>query len=264
MSPDEDVRLRWTGDIARIEFGNPATGNALTWDLGARLRWTVESVAQRASCIVLSTPGRVFCAGADLEMLRELASPDKAGDVRERVYGVFQALISAVSDSPAPVITRVQGPALGAGVDLLLASDIRVASDRAWLEESWIRLGVIAALGAAETLATLVGRGTALDLLLTARRVKADEALRLGLLQRVVAPEDLDAEVDGVAGRISEADRDAVRAMKRLVTSSDSLAAGLALALEEQVPLIARPGFATRIDAVRDSIRKDDARRGQT
>lgn len=252
----DEIRTSRASGVLRITFGNPDQANALTWDLARDLVAALESLGDER-VVVLSSEGKVFCSGADLALLQPYGDPARLEDIRAHIYSAFQALVRAIANCPVPVVARLQGPALGAGADLALACDLRVASTRAWLEESWIRLGTISALGGAAALIRSLGPGTALDLLLTARRLSAQEALDAHVFQRLVEPELLDQEVETLTAAIVAADPDAVRSMKSLVRDDvvmssidDSLAHGLAL----QGPLIAREDFARRVAAIRERI----------
>lgn len=242
--------------ISTITLNRPQFGNSLTWDLGHALQDAVKAESDWAQCIVLAATGRNFCSGVDLQLIRKLASPEKAQEVREKVYGSFQGLIRGIATCVIPVVARIQGPVLGVGADLVLACDIRVASTDAWFEESWIRLGTTSALGGGHILPALIGMGGTLDLLLTARRLSAEEGHRVGIFQRLTLPDDLDREVDQVSSDIASADCAAVRATKSLVRGPDidRLDRYLEAALEEQVSLIAREEFAQRVDSVLERI----------
>jgi 2-(1,2-epoxy-1,2-dihydrophenyl)acetyl-CoA isomerase len=213
-----------------------------------------EGVSQSVRCVVLRSEGTTFCSGGDLPHLERLASrPD---EIRGSIEGSFQRLMRTIRRLPVPVIARVQGPAVGAGADLALACDLRLASDTAYLKESWIELGVISALGAPATLTAAGGPGFALDVLLSARQVGAQECFSRGLFQRVVPPDDLDSEVDGLASLIASRDPAAVRAMKELVaaTFADGYEAILEAGLDRQEALMHSPDFAGRVRAILNRI----------
>jgi enoyl-CoA hydratase/carnithine racemase len=252
-----DAQLSIDEGLAVITFGRPDAGNPLTWDTARDITTALEAAGDQVGCVVLASEGPTFCAGADLALLEPLGDPGRSDEIRQNVYGAFQRLIRSIATHPAPVLAKVQGPALGAGADLALACDLRIGSTRAWLEESWIRLGTISALGGAHTLSHLLGRGNALDLLLTARRMTAAEAHASGIFQRVAEPDLLDDEVNRVAKTIAAADRNAVRSMKSLVRGGaerEELETALSRALDMQVPLIARPEFAERVRKIRASL----------
>lgn len=255
----DDVHVTREGGVLTIRFGDPQQANALTWDLAREMVGVLQDVGDER-VVVMASEGKVFCAGADLALLQPYGDPTRIQEVRENIYSAFQALVRVIAQCPVPVIARVQGPALGAGADLALACDLRVASTRAWLEESWIKLGTISALGGAAVLTRTLGLGTTLDMLLTARRLTAEEALAAHVFQRVAEPDQLDAELESVTSAIVAADPKAVRSMKSLVredpavsSSDDALAHGLEL----QGPLIARDEFAQRVAEVRRRIGDD-------
>src|SRR5262249_56467597 len=112
------------------------------------------------------------------------------------------------------VVGRLHGPAIGAGADLALACDIRVASTAAWIQEAWIRLGLVPALGGGFVLPSLLGASGALEAILTARRIPADECLRTGIFQRLVPPDRLDAEVASLTASIAGAAAAALPALQ--------------------------------------------------
>jgi enoyl-CoA hydratase/carnithine racemase len=213
-----------------------------------------------ARCIILRSAGTSFCSGGDLPHLERLASrPD---EIRASIEGSFQRLMRTIRAHPAPVIARVQGPAVGAGADLALACDLRVASADAWLREPWIELGLISALGAPINLGAAGGPGFALDVLLSGRKVPADEGLARGLFQRVVAPDDLDAEVSELATRVAAMDPEGVRAMKELVnlTFGEDFDLALRAGVDHQERLMRSPEFAVRVRAILNRISRRASR----
>lgn len=256
MAAVKAVAVSEADGIATVEVRMASNGNSLTRQIAVELAAAVSDAAS-ARCIVLRTEGTIFCSGADLAMLEGLGAPERAAEVRDYIYEGFQGLIMSIASSPVPVIARVQGPALGAGADLALACDLRIASENAWLEESWIKIGTISALGGAHTLAALLGPAGALDLLLTGRRMTAGEGANRGVFQRVVPSEHLDETVAAIAQTIASRDSAAVRAMKRLVRSGENelaLRKSLIAAVDEQVPLIARTEFGDRVRRLRRTL----------
>ncbi|HWG63914.1 MAG TPA: enoyl-CoA hydratase/isomerase family protein [Streptosporangiaceae bacterium] len=255
---DQQLIIEDRAGIRAITMHRPEAGNAIHQRMAIRIADAVRHIDDGIRCVVLGSSGRTFCAGADLAMLEGLGAPEQAQVVRDHVYGGFQAPVMAIAECPVPVIAAVQGPALGAGADLVLACDVRIASTSAWLEETWIKLGVISALGAAVTLSHSMGPSDALDVLLSARRLSAEECLARGLYQRLVAPDDLVRSVDDYAAMVASRDGDAVRALKRLIRHAPDpahLRDGLEAALDEQVPLIARTSFAARVRELRRRVR---------
>ena len=145
--------------------------------------------------VVLRGAGdRAFAAGADIN---ELGGLDEAGGAAFAREG--QRIFARIESFPKPVIAAVNGYALGAGCELAMACSFRVASENAVLGQPEVRLGLIPGYGGTQRLPRLVGRGRALCMLLTAEYVPADEALRIGLVDRVVPLQELDSQVDGLA-----------------------------------------------------------------
>jgi 2-(1,2-epoxy-1,2-dihydrophenyl)acetyl-CoA isomerase len=219
--------------------------NSLTFEMAGEIASTLRNVGPDVRCVVISSEGTVFCAGIDLKLVRPLLGrPETPELLRTRIYGNVQELIRSIWACPVPVIARLQGPALGVGADMALACDVRIASVAAGLEETWIHLGAVSALGGAFVLRNLIGRGRALDVLLTGTRLDSGTCSDLGLFEKVVAPDELDATVDAYTAMLGERDADAVRATVDLVRDQelrDSVDRALERALEHQLRLMTRP-----------------------
>jgi enoyl-CoA hydratase/carnithine racemase len=179
-----------------------------------------------ARVIVLTGAGeKAFAAGADI---RELAGLSPAEAIRHARAG--QRLMGLVSDSPRPVVAAINGFALGGGLELALACDIRIASDKAQLGLPEVSLGLIPGYGGTQRLPRVVPRGKALELILTGDRIGAAEALSIGLVDRVVPAAELAAQARALAAAIARRGPAAVSLAKRAVhVGVDSgLEAGLA------------------------------------
>jgi enoyl-CoA hydratase len=178
-------------EIAVITLNRPEKLNALNYGLVEELHATLADIDRDDACrvVVLTGAGRGFCSGLDLterspeDAKRGLEFPRSGMRWQERIADLTTRLIRLRQ----PVIAAVNGPAYGGGFALALASDIRVASDEARFCTQFIKLGLGGCdIGVSYTLPRIVGAGQAFDLILTARTVDADEALRLGLVSRVV------------------------------------------------------------------------------
>lgn len=183
--------------------------------------------------VILKGAGeRAFCAGADLTEFLTAPSPIIARQVRwERdVWGLWLSI-------PKPFIVALHGYVLGDGVEMSLCCDIRVASEDAQFGTPEMGLGIITAAGGSQTLPRVVGRAHALDMLLTGRWVKADEALRMKLVNRVVPRAELLPTVQRLADKIKAYDPVAVSYAKRAITR------GLDLSLERGLELEANLGY---------------------
>jgi enoyl-CoA hydratase/carnithine racemase len=155
---------------------------------------------------------RVFAAGADIKEMADMSYTDMV----ERSGGL-QSAFTAVADIPKPVVAAVTGYALGGGCELALCADVRIAGEGATLGQPEILLGIIPGAGGTQRLSRLVGPSRAKDIIFTGRFVKADEALRIGLVDRVVTDDQVYAEALAWARQFSRAASYALRAAKESI-----------------------------------------------
>lgn len=183
VQPLVSIERREDG-VAVLRLENPKV-NALSSEVLRQLRAAADSLADQPPGAVVVTGGdRVFAAGADIT---EFAGPDEA-----RVIGqLFFDALNAVAAIPRVVIAAVSGVALGGGCELALACDFRIASSKARFGQPEILLGIIPGGGGTQRLPRLVGAARAKDIILSGRQVLADEALAIGLADRVVEPDEL-------------------------------------------------------------------------
>ncbi len=215
------------GVVAEIMLSRPEAMNAISTELAGELaRACAETAAApEVRAVVLSAVGeRAFCAGADL---KERSTMTDADIMRQRpaMRGVFGALLAL----PQPVIAAVHGFALGGGCELALACDLIVADDTAVFGLPEVTVGLVPGGGGTQLAARRLGLGRAADLVLTGRRVRVDEAERLGLVdRRMPAGRDGPAALE-LAGQIAANSPVAVRAAKRAIRHGwgVSLEAGL-------------------------------------
>ena len=168
--------------VAVVRLDNPKV-NALSTELLRQLEAAAQQLTDDPPGAVVVWGGeRLFAAGADIS---EFGGPDEAARIGD---GFYRAL-NAVADIPRATIAAVTGVALGGGCELALACDLRVASSRARFGQPEVLLGIIPGGGGTQRLARLVGPARAKDIILSGRQVDADEALRIGLADRVVEPD---------------------------------------------------------------------------
>ena len=238
-SSDEEILLveRAAGGVGVLTLHRPASKNALDTALVEQLGKELEQVAvdPGVRVLVLTGAGGAFCSGADLKAAMANAE-DMLAQVEQHLER-YHRLIRAIVAMPQPVIAMVDGPAVGFGCDLALACDLRVLSTRAYLQEKFVRIGLIPDGGGTFWLARLIGLGRALEIVLTGDRVPAERAYELGLANRLVAVEQLREETMALARQLAAGPPRAMAEIKRAVR--DSLSDGLeaALAREKRVQL---------------------------
>lgn len=201
--------------IARLTLDRPGALNALTPAMMAEIIAALSAIEKDPAvrCLLLTGAGKGFSAGGDADFLEELIDCPPA-QVRETVYTYFGSGIRALKLFPKPTVAAINGPAVGAGFELALACDFRVASEKAMFYQSWIKLGLITPLGGMYLLPRLVGPSMANEILLLGRRVGGAEAADLGLVNRTVSPEELPAEAENWARQLAAGPPLALRAMK--------------------------------------------------
>ncbi|GIW43230.1 MAG: 3-hydroxybutyryl-CoA dehydratase [Candidatus Binatia bacterium] len=217
----EHIRLVRDGGVVTIVLHRPETRNSMTPAMGEEISRAVSELQRdpEVRVLVLRGEGKAFSSGGDLGMLARdtgLVSgeegPTMAGAPRE-FYEKYLSLVRVA----VPTIAAINGHAIGAGACLALACDLRVASRSAKLGFTFTRLGIHPGMGATYFLPRLVGTARACDLLFTGRIIDAEEAYRLGLVDRLASPEDFDAAVAALAREIASAGPLAVRLTKRAI-----------------------------------------------
>ena len=219
--------------IATLTINRPGKLNALNGETKKELRGALEELGNdRAVSVVIITGAgdKAFVAGTDIEELtgleRETGRAFSAGG---------QELFDRIEQFSKPVIAAVNGYALGGGNELALACHLRIASDRARFGQPEVNLGIIPGYGGTQRLTRLVGRGKALELILTGELIDAAEALRIGLVNRVVPHDELHAAVMAVAQTIAAKGPDAVRLSLAAVNAAGE--PGLANGLRKEAEL---------------------------
>ena len=216
------IRSSLSDSVATITLDRPEKLNAfagtMRQDLLAALRAAEQDHGVR--CVVITGAGRAFCAGGDVELLSELR---KRGD-EDGLRVLLEAgrdVVAAIASMPKPVIASVNGVAAGAGCNLALACDVRIASERAKFSQSFVRIGIHPDWGGTFTLPRIVGRSRAFEMMATGRMVDAAEALAIGLVDRVVAEEALVAETATLARGLATTPPLAVAGIKRALAASE-------------------------------------------
>lgn len=226
------VLVERDGAIAVVTLNRPDKLNALNEELvGALGNAFLElSKDDSVACAIVTGAGeKAFAAGADIAAMVNM-TPDQA----LRFSEMGARVCARMEHAPFPVIGAVNGFALGGGCEIALACDFLYASEKATLGQPEVNLGIIPGFGGTQRLARRVGIGRARELCFTGDLIKADEALRIGLVNGVVAPGELMAKVKDVAGKIAKKGRVSIAQCKRVLFSGADIPLDNALALESQ------------------------------
>lgn len=207
------VRLEVEGGIATIHLNRPPM-NALNVEIQDALHVAADEAAARPDVFAVIIYGgeKVFAAGADIKEMQPMSYTDMVDR-----SAALQDAFTAVARIPKPTVAAVTGYALGGGCELTLACDFRVAADNAKFGQPEILLGVIPGAGGTQRLSRLVGASRAKDIIFTGRFVSAEEALRIGLVDEVVAPEDVYAAARRRVERYVGGPAYAIRAAKEAI-----------------------------------------------
>jgi 2-(1,2-epoxy-1,2-dihydrophenyl)acetyl-CoA isomerase len=212
--PDAPVLLQVSDQIAHVTLNNPRRKNAMSWAAWAALRDTARALADSSVRVVVITgAGTDFCAGADL-------SGGPSGRHALDDMRIVGDACLAVHRLPMPVVARVDGVAVGAGLNLALACDLVIASERSRFSEIFVRRGLSVDFGGSWLLPRLVGLHRAKELVLLGDLLDAPTAYEMGLLHRLVPEAELDATVDDLVARLAAGPPIALRLSKRLLNDS--------------------------------------------
>ncbi|MSQ61316.1 MAG: hypothetical protein EXR43_01875 [Dehalococcoidia bacterium] len=224
---ERSVVLRKRGPVARLTLARPSQANRLSPELLRELADAAASIAEddAVRVVILRAEGADFCAGWTPEAI-------------EQARGGLTAAFEAIATLPQSVIAAIQGNALSGGLELALSCDVRIAGEDARFGFPETEHGLIPLAGGSARLPRIVGRGAAIELLLTGRSVEAAEARRIGLVSRVVATADLAAEVEAIAARIAERGPIAARLAKEAVRRGMDLPLDQALRMETDLTIL--------------------------
>jgi enoyl-CoA hydratase/carnithine racemase len=233
MTEHENLVLRQDeGHVAEIVLHRPHALNALSTQLMHELVATCAEVAADADvrAVVLSGSGsRAFCVGADLKERNAFSTEDLFAQ-----RAVFRAAFAAVRDLRVPVIAAVHGYALGGGLELALSGDLIVLEDNAIVGLPEVTIGLVPGGGGTQLLSRRAGVATALDLVLSGRRVEGAEAVRLRVADRLVDEGEARGEALALAAECAAASPTAVRAAKRAIRAGHDLSLAAGLEVEDQ------------------------------
>jgi enoyl-CoA hydratase/carnithine racemase len=214
----EHLKFSITEGIARIVLDRPERMNAFTF--GMIDAWTAALARCRTDddvkVVIVTGTGTAFCSGGDIvEMGERLEhTPEQR---KNELFHRIERIPLALEDLDKPVIAAVNGVATGAGMDMALMCDLRYAAQSARFAETYVKVGLVPGAGGAHFLPRLVGVAKALELFLTGDFIDAQEALRIGLVNKVFADATLAEEVDNIARRMARAPALTLRMTKRAI-----------------------------------------------
>ncbi len=215
----DPVRIERRNGVVIVRLCRPEVHNAVDGAMLEGLESAVDQIEKNGevAAVVLTGSGRSFCAGADLSHLGALATHDDGLELSHRM----RTVLGRLADGPRPVIAAIQGAAFGGGCEIVTACHLRIAADSARFGFRQAAMGVVTGWGGGARLFRLLGRSRALRLLLTAATIDAEEALRLGLVDRVVPAAQVMDEALAWAGEIAANSSDSVRAFLELARTWD-------------------------------------------
>ncbi len=215
--PYETIILERSGSIGKLKFNRPNVFNAYNKKVSAEILKGFKELADDGSIrvIVLTGEGKAFMAGADINMVTKWSGLGDIEKIKENMEGMFDPNI--MEDCPKPTIAAVNGLAFGMGCEIALACDFRIAVESAKFAQPEIKLGLIPGAGGSQRLMQLAGATKALEMITMGDPIDANEAYRIGLINRLVPDDKLWDAVEGFAARLGERPPIAVDFCKQLV-----------------------------------------------
>jgi len=210
------------GNIVHLLLNRPEKLNALSAELSTALNDALDRLSSDESVrvVVLSGAGRAFCSGGDLAAIGRGRERNEVHEIGPILRSGMQMVLK-MRLMPQPVIAAINGPAAGAGMNVALAADIRIASDAATFGQNFSRVGLYPDYGGTYLLPQLVGPSIAAEMFYTGEMIDAQTALRLGIVSRIVPLAQLESEVKTLAEKIAQAPPIAVRAIKKALFGRD-------------------------------------------
>jgi enoyl-CoA hydratase/carnithine racemase len=174
------VRVEVHGKAVVVTLAWPETRNAIGPDEADELAAAVRSAGEQARGAIVLTGEKAFCSGGHLPVIAEISRTHTQEEIRDTVYSRFQGMIRALREAPVPTIAAVDGAAVGLGLDLALACDVRLVGPSGWVQQGWARAGLVAGTGGVGLLGR-VRQGLLWELLATDERFGPEDCARLGI-----------------------------------------------------------------------------------
>ena len=212
----ETIDVERRGGELRVTLDRPESMNAWNLQFGRDLKQALDGAAADESvrAVIITGRGRAFSSGADLRQgfeMTDAGHPDVGTPLRD----LYHPLITQVRTMPKPVLAAVNGPAVGIGCSLALAADLIVARESAYFLLAFINIGLVPDGGSSMLLPERVGMARAAEMAMLGEKIPARQALEWGLVNRVVADDEFDAEVDALAARLAAGPTRAYAGVKR-------------------------------------------------
>lgn len=213
---DEEILLEVDAGVATIRLNRPEAMNAFSDDMRASLCARLAELGEREDvrCIALTGTGKAFCAGGDIASMAELQARDDVEVIRGRI-ALSGEILSLLRRVPQPVVALINGAAAGASMNLALACDMRLAVEGAIFSQAFVKIGLMPDWGGFGSLSRIVGTAKAMELMMSGARIGTEEALRLGLLNRVLPAADFETETAAFVRALAEGPREAIQAIKQ-------------------------------------------------
>lgn len=218
----ENIKVTEDAGIVTIALNRPEKLNAFIGRMRRDLADALEHAGSdsRVRVVVITGTGRGFCAGGDVAYMDELAERKDAEEFA-RILGAGRRVVTAIREMTKPVVASINGPASGAGFNLALACDLRLASADATFSQSFVKVGLHPDWGGTYFLPRILPPNLACEMFFLGDPIDAQEALRLGLVNRVVEPDRLETETRKLATRLRDAPPVSIAAVKHAVYASD-------------------------------------------
>jgi len=228
----ETILVERGGGVATVALNRPKKLNAFDGKMHDELYAALDEAAgdEEVRCIVLRGEGRGFSAGADLAEIIQNAEGDP--DLGEYLRGSYSRLVKRMVETQKPIIAALHGPVYGAGVGIALACDLRIAAESARFSVAFVKIGLMPDAGVTYFLPRVVGLGRAMEMSMLGDAVDAEEALRVGLVNRVAAEDSLLEEAQALAEHLAALPTAALGRMKATIHAS--FEADLETALERE------------------------------
>jgi 2-(1,2-epoxy-1,2-dihydrophenyl)acetyl-CoA isomerase len=222
MSNDAIVLIENEGGVRTLRLNRPDVLNSFNTPLLQELSKAVRDAERDRTvrCVVITGAGRGFSAGQDLADVSSRYKSDQPIELGAHIRKLYNPLIAAIRNIEKPFVAAVNGVAAGAGCSLALACDIRIAAESASFIEAFINVGLVPDSGSTFFLPRLIGLSHAFEMAVTGRKVKADEAMSMGLVNRVVPDAELPAEVKKLGQQLANLPPRAIGLTKRAMNAA--------------------------------------------